>query len=55
MHHHVIRMQTQQHVRKNGVIENEPEIVVAEIAHGQRASIAAHRQAFVVRDPHEST
>jgi hypothetical protein len=55
MQHYVIRMQTQQHVRKNGVVENKPEVFVAEIAHGQRAGIATHRQAFVARDPHEST
>ena len=48
-------MQTQQHVWKNGVIENEAEIFVAEITHGQGAGIAALRQAFVARDPHEST
>src|SRR6266542_997978 len=39
MHHHVIGMQTHQHVRKNGVIENEAEIFIAEITHRQRACI----------------
>ena len=55
MNHHVIRMQAQQHVWKNRVVKNEAEIFVTEIADRQRAGIAAHRQAFVARDPHEPT
>src|SRR5438552_8406687 len=54
MYHHVVRMQTQQHVWKNGIIKNEAEIFVAEISHRQRACAAAHRQALVARDPHQA-
>ena len=54
MHHHVIGMHAEQHVRENGVIEDPMMIFTFDVADRLRASIAAHGQTMALCDGHEA-
>ena len=53
MHHDVIRMQAEQHVRQNGIVENAGMILSLDVAYGQRTGITAHAKTSAFRDSHE--
>src|SRR6266487_6105356 len=55
MHHDIIRVHAQEHVRKNGIIENPIMTLALDVAYRQRTAVAGHRQTIAFCDPHKST
>ena len=47
-------MQTEQHVRENGIVKNTMKIFGIHVAYGRCAGIAAHGQALAFVDLHEA-
>src|SRR5437667_5807450 len=54
MHHDIIRVHAQQHVRENGIIEYPITTLALDVAYRQCAAVAGHRQTVTFYDPHKS-
>src|SRR2546430_15140944 len=44
MHHHIIRVHAQQHIRKNGIIEYPPMIFAFDVTHRQCARVRSEER-----------
>ena len=54
MHHHVFRMQAEQHVWENGIIKNaDAKSSLADVAHGKAQALPLMVRLLPLDDPHE--
>src|ERR1043166_626853 len=53
VHHHVIRMHAQKHVRKNRIIKHSAMVFALNIAYRQSARVATNRETVALGDRHE--